>query len=195
MKIEKSVFVSFILLVIIASLYRVIPGRPWGFTPQIAMALFSGSIVKDKRFSFLLPLFSMFVSDFLYEILYRYQITPIQGFYNGQVLNYIFFCGLTVVGFAINKKNWLSILGGSVAGVLIYFILSNGAVWLGGGLDINNQPYPKTLNGLMTSLAAGLPFLKGSLYGTLFFSGILFGGHYLLWGTERKTMQPARANK
>ena len=68
MKIDKSIIVSFILLVIIASLYRIMPGRPLGFAPQNAMALFSGSIVKDKKFSFLLPILSMLISDIIYEI-------------------------------------------------------------------------------------------------------------------------------
>ena len=49
MKINKSVVLSFILLVVIASLYRIMPGRPLGFAPQIAMALFGGAVIKDRK--------------------------------------------------------------------------------------------------------------------------------------------------
>ena len=180
MKIDKSIIISFVLLVVIASLYRILPGRPLGFAPQIAMALFGGSIIKDKKFAFILPLFSMFISDLLYEVLYSFNISSVPGFYEGQLLNYVLIGGITFIGFAISRKNVLQIIAGSVAGALAYFFVSNLAVWVGGGLALNNLPYPKTAEGLMTCLAAGLPFLKGSLYATLFFSAVLFGGYYLL---------------
>lgn len=180
MKIDKSIIGSFVLLVVIASLYRIMPGRPLGFAPQIAMALFSGSIVKDKKYAFLLPLLSMLVSDVLYEVLYRFNISSTAGFYEGQLMNYILFVGLTVIGFKINKEKVLQIAAGSVVGAISYFILSNFVVWIGGGLALNNLPYAKTWDGLMACMTAGLPFLKGSLYATLFFSAILFGGYYLI---------------
>src|SRR5436309_1213273 len=106
MKITKQVVVSFILLVIICSLYRVMPGRPFGFAPQIAMAIFAGAIIKDKKLAFLLPLLSMFVSDALYEILYRNGVGNIPGFYGGQITNYILFGSMTVFGFIITKLNF-----------------------------------------------------------------------------------------
>ncbi len=180
MKIDKSILGSFILLVVIASLYRIMPGRPLGFAPQIAMALFSGSIVKNKKFAFLLPILSMLVSDIIYEVLFTLDLSTIPGFYSGQLMNYILFAAVTVVGFMIKKDNLLHIAAGSLAGATFYFIASNFVVWLGGGLALNNLPYAKTWDGLMTCFAAGLPFYKGSLLATLFFSAILFGGYYFI---------------
>ncbi len=180
MKIDKSIVVSFVLLVLIASLYRIMPGRPYGFAPQIAMALFSGSIVKNKKYAFLLPLCSMLLSDVLYEVLFQLKISSIPGFYSGQWINYLFFVAVTFIGFAVNQNKWISILGGSLAGVLSYFLASNFAVWMGGGLALNNLPYPKTIDGLITCLAAGIPFMKNSFFATLFFSAVLFGSYYLL---------------
>lgn len=179
MRIDKSIILSFVLLVVVCSLYRVMPGRPWGFAPQIAMAIFSGSIVKDKKFAFLMPLFSMLLSDILYEVLFCFKAAPYGGFYQGQVLNYILFIAVTVIGFVVNKNKWHHILMGSVAGVLFYFLASNFAQWAGNGPDINGIPYPKTWAGLTSCMAAGIPFLKGSFYATLLFSGILFGGYHL----------------
>ena len=179
MKIDKSIVASFVLLVVIASLYRIMPGRPLGFAPQIAMALFSGSIIKDKKFSFLLPILSMLVSDIIYEVLFQFNISSIAGFYNGQILNYILFAAVTVIGFMIKKENLLHIAAGSIAGATFYFIASNFVVWIGGGLALNNLPYSKTWDGLMACYAAGLPFYKGSLYATLFFNAILFAGYFL----------------
>ncbi|MES2892791.1 MAG: DUF6580 family putative transport protein [Bacteroidota bacterium] len=180
MKIDKSIIISFVLLVLIASLYRIMPGRPLGFAPQIAMALFAGSIVKDKKFAFILPLFSMFISDLTYEVLYSFNISSVPGFYDGQLLNYVLIGAVTFIGFAINRKKIAQIVAGSFAGAIAYFFVSNLAVWMGGGLALNNLPYPTTMEGLLSCLTAGLPFLKGSLYATLFFSAVLFGGYYLL---------------
>ncbi|MBC7888039.1 MAG: hypothetical protein H7Z13_09115 [Ferruginibacter sp.] len=180
MKIDKSIIGSFVLLVIIASLYRIMPGRPLGFAPQIAMALFSGSIIKDKKFSFLLPILSMLVSDIIYEVLFRFNITSVMGFYEGQLLNYVLFGALTVIGFWIKKENLLHIAGGSIAGASFYFILSNFIVWIGGGLGIDNLPYARSWDGLMKCYSEGIPFYLGSLVATVFFSGVLFGGYFLL---------------
>lgn len=180
MKKERSIVVSAILLVLMASLYRILPSRPLGFAPQIAMALFAGSIVKDKKYAFLLPLFSMLVSDFIYQILFQFKISSVPGFYSGQFINYVLFAGLTVVGFAIKKTNPIQILTGSVAGATIYFLLSNFTVWIGGGLNIANMPYQKTMAGLLNCYSEAIPFYRGSLYATLIFSAILFGGYYLI---------------
>ncbi|MBC7423086.1 MAG: hypothetical protein H7334_06470 [Ferruginibacter sp.] len=180
MKKDRSILISFILLVLMASLYKVMPNRPWGFAPQIAMALFAGSVIKDKKLAFLLPLFSMLVSDVIYEVLFWYKISPIPGFYDGQITNYILFGALTVIGFWIKKSNALHIIAGSLVGAVAYFVLSNFVVWVGGGLDINSMPYPKTMSGLMICYTAALPFFKNSLYATFFFNAILFGGYFII---------------
>ena len=180
MKIDKSIIGSLVLLILIASLYRIMPGRPYGFAPQIAMALFSGSIIKDKKFSFLLPIFSMLVSDIIYEVLFQYKISPIGGFYNGQVLNYLLFAAVTVIGFFIKKENVLQIATGAIAGPVFYYLTSNFLVWISGGTSIANIPYPKSWEGLTSCMVAGLPFFKTSLYATFIFSAILFGGYFLI---------------
>jgi hypothetical protein len=168
------------MLIIIASLYRVMPGRPLGFAPQIAMALFAGSVMSDRKLAFLLPLFSMIFSDVLYEILYQNNICDIPGFYNGQILNYLLFCSITVIGFKMNKDKIGQILAGALVGATFFFIISNFLVWIGGGLDINNMAYPKSYSGLISCYSAAIPFYKGSLLATIIFSGILFGAYQLL---------------
>jgi hypothetical protein len=42
MKNKKTTILVFVLLIIAAALYRVWDNRPWGFAPQIAMALVCG---------------------------------------------------------------------------------------------------------------------------------------------------------
>jgi hypothetical protein len=176
---KKTAIFLFALLIVACSLYRVWDNRPFGFAPQIAMALFAGSIINNKKLSFFVPLLSMFISDIIYQILYSQGLTQIKGFYDGQWVNYLLFTAITFIGFFINKYNVTHIIVGSLAGVVFFFITSNLFNWIGGGLDINNQPYPKTFDGLINCFAAGLPFLRGSLFATLVFNGVFFGAYWL----------------
>ncbi len=180
MRISKQVVVSFILLIIIASLYRVMPGRPFGLAPQIAMAIFGGAIIKDKKLAFLLPLLSMFVSDALYELLYLNGVGNIKGFYEGQLTNYILFGSMTVFGFLIKKLRISEIIVASLAAPTTYFLLSNFFVWLSSSPDAGYQR-PKTFNGLLMCFNDGLPFYPWSVLATLVFSAMFFGSYYLFF--------------
>lgn len=191
MKISKQVIISFILLVIIASLYRIMPGRPFGFAPQIAMAIFGGAVIKDKKLAFLLPLLSMFVSDVLYEVLYRNGVGNIKGFYEGQITNYILFGSLTVFGFIVKKLNIARIAIASFATPTVYFLISNFMVWLSNSAEAG-LGRPKTFNGLMQCYNDGLPFYPWSLASTFIFSAILFGAYYLI-NRRQQTLQVVRA--
>lgn len=184
MKQRNTILFSFVLLILIASLYRVWDGRPWGFAPQIAMALFGGAVIRDKKLSFLVPIVSMLISDVLYEVLFRAGLSTIQGFYEGQVWNYILFAGLTVIGFWMRGLQVARIAAGSVIAPTVYFLLSNFEVWLGGG----GYNRPRTFSGLMQCYVDGLPFYRGYLLGTLFFSFVLFGLYFLY----QRSIQPQK---
>jgi hypothetical protein len=175
MKYNKSVLAAFGLLILSASLYRVWDGRPMGFAPQIAMAVFAGAVIKDKKWAFVLPLLSMFLSDALYQVLYINGLTEIPGFYKGQVMNYILFGSLTVFGFLIRRITWLNVLATSLAAPTAYFLLSNFTVWMGGG----GFSRPKTFEGLMMTYMDGLPFYQNALLATAVFSTVLFGSYFL----------------
>lgn len=179
MKATKQIVTGFILLIVIASLYRIMPGRPYGFAPQIAMAIFGGAIIKDKKFAFLLPLLSMFISDALYEILYRNGVGNMYGFYEGQLTNYILFTSLTVFGFFIKNFNVGRIAIASIAAPTTYFLISNFLVWLSSS-PLAGLGRPKTFNGLLLCYNDGLPFYPWSVAATFIFSSVLFGSYYLL---------------
>lgn len=182
MKFNKQFIYTLTALVVVAALYRIIPGRPLGFAPQIAIALFAGSIMKDKKYSFALPLLSMLLSDVFYEILYANGLSSIKGFYGGQWINYLLFAGLTVFGFFINKSKALQITAGALAAPTAYFFISNFLVWIGGG----GYHHPKTFTGLMQTYVDGIPFYTGSLAATAIFATIFFGGYALL--TQKKSI-------
>jgi len=184
MKITKQLAGSFILLIVIASLYRIMPGRPYGFAPQIAMAIFGGAIIKDKKFAFLLPLLAMFVSDCLYQLLYINGVGTMYGFYEGQALNYVLFGGLTIFGFFIKNLNVKKIALASIAAPTAYFLASNFFVWASTS-PLAGLGRPKTFAGLMMCYSDGLPFYPWSVASTFVFSAILFGSYYLM--TKKST--------
>ena len=164
------------------------PGRQPGFAPQIAMAIFGGAIIKDKKFAFLLPILSMFISDALYEVLYRNGVGNIQGFYEGQVTNYILFGLMTFFGFLIKNFNVGRIALASVAAPTAYFFVSNFMVWASSS-PLSGLGRPKTFNGLLLTLSDGLPFYAWSIAATLVFSAILFGSYFLI---TKPSLQTAR---
>jgi len=186
MKPNRSNLLILFILILACSLYRVWDGRPMGFAPQIAMALFAGSVSKDKRFAFLFPILSLFISDLLYQFLYSQGLSTIKGFYSDQWQNYLLIASITVIGFFINKAKIGQIFIGSFGGAVYFFLISNFLVWVGGGWDINNQPYPRSFNGLILCYSEALPFFKWSLLSTLLFNGVFFGGYYLAGKTLLK---------
>jgi len=186
MKSSKSLILTMVVLIVIAALYRIVPNRPWGFAPQIAMALFGGAVIKDKKWAFALPIFSMFLSDLLYQGLYKAGLTPIYGFYEGQWLNYCLFALMVVIGFAVKKINFVNVLAASLIAPTVFFLLSNFVTWSGlAGLRGLNRPF--SFEGLLMAYNDGLMFYKGNLLATLFFSALLFGGYYLLTKNNHAT--------
>lgn len=186
MKNTRSVLLVAGLLILVSALYRVWDDRPFGFAPQIAMAIFGGAMIRNKKLAFVLPLLSMLCSDALYQLLYINGLSEIKGFYGGQWINYLLFAGLTVFGFGMRQVNVRNVAGFSISGSLLFFLASNFTVWLGGG----GYHHPKTFNGLMLTYADGLAFYRdyglfqgfygNLLLGDLFFCGLLFGGFVLL---------------
>ncbi len=188
MKAPKNIAWYFLLLVVIAALYRIIPGRPFGFAPQWAMAVFAGAVIKDRKWAFIMPVLSMFVSDLIYQLLYMRGLSDMPGFYGGQWQNYLLFTLLVFVGMAVKKLNIIQVGAASVAAPTLYFLLSNFLVWASNGLT-RGLNRPKTFDGLIACYADGLPFYRMSIIATFIFSAILFGSYFLI-----KNLQTGNAN-
>lgn len=176
MRFNKTIMAAFLLMLIAATVYRVIPGRPYGFAPQWAIALFSGALfVNRKGWAFVFPIATLLISDFIYQFLYWQGLSEIKGFYSGQWFNYLLFSSVTIVGFFIRFSKPASMLIASFAGPSLFFFISNTSVWLGGG----GYHHAKTFNGWLQTMIDGIPFYQNSLISTAVFSSILFGAFYL----------------
>ena len=177
MKLNKEIVIALIIMIVTSALYRVLPGRPFGFAPQIAIALFSGSLfVKNKHFAFLLPLVSMFLSDLLYQVLYVNHLKTIQGFYDLQWQNYLLIAATAIFGFGLQTNNVSKFAGNFIAAPTVYFLVSNFMVWASFG----GYQRPLTASGLFQTMVDGLPFYGYSVAGTFVFGAVMFGGLKLI---------------
>ncbi|MEO8769046.1 MAG: DUF6580 family putative transport protein [Ferruginibacter sp.] len=171
MKQNKTNLLLAVILILAAAISKVIT-YPHTFDPIIGMALFSGAVVKDKRFAFVLPIFAMLLSDIMLEA------SGIgQGFYGwSQLVNYGVLALVTVFGFRLKKINVKNVVGFSLISSAIFFVLSNLGFFI-----IDNpvyHTYPNTVGGFIACYVKAIPFFKW--YVDLAFSGILFGSYYLI---------------
>jgi hypothetical protein len=168
---QRTTLVLIAVAMILAAAMSRIAFYPLNFSPVIAMALFAGAVIKDKKLAFILPLAAMFLSDVLFEIT---NIAP--GFWGwGQLIGYGIFALITVLGFNLKKINVLNVAGFSVISSLIFFFLSNSSVWL-----LSSNYYAPNFTGFTECLAAGIPFLKNGIAADLVYSAVFFGGYVLL---------------
>ena len=163
------------VLVLFAALLKVAT-YPHTFSPIIAIALFSGVVISDKKLSFAMPLLAMFASDLILEL-----FTQTPGFYGmEQVGNYAALLFITAFGFAMKKIDVIRVAGFSLASSILFYFLSNTNTFL---VDSFNM-YPNTFTGSINCMTAGIPFIK--FVPDLVFSALLFGSYVLVFKTNRR---------
>ncbi len=161
------------LMVLLAAFSRLIPHAP-NFTAVGAMALFGGAYFTDKKWAFLVPLLAMWLSDIvLNNVVYRQYYPTFTLEINPWT--YGTFAVLVGLGFGLLKKAYpSSVVVTSLLASVIFFLVSNFSVWLG------STAYPQNATGLLLCYMAGEPFFWNTLFGDLFYCGVLFGGFSLI---------------
>ncbi len=176
---NKTSILIAVMLVLAAAISRVIL-YPHNFSPMVGMALFAGATFSDKRLAFALPIFSMLLSDIMFEV---FKVAP--GFWGwGQLIGYGIFALITLFAFTLKKVNVLNVVGYSIASSVIFFMLSNLSYFL---IDNNiYHTYTSDFSGFINCYVAALPFFKTSLIADLAYSGILFGTFYVIQNVAMK---------
>ncbi|WP_428235124.1 DUF6580 family putative transport protein [Gracilimonas sp.] len=167
---NKKRFIVLSGFIIIAALSRIIP-HPYNFAPIGAMSIFGAAYFTDKKFSFLVPLFAMFISDLLVNnLLYANFYGGFTLFTPGFYWMYGAIALIVVAGiFILKKVNTTTVIAGSLSASVIFFLVTNFGVWL------SNPMYPQGIEGLLMSYTAGIPFFHYTVIGDLFYSGVMFG--------------------
>ena len=142
------------------------------FKPFMAVALMAGFLFGFRWRTAMIALAGLVITD------------AAIGFYDGVVMVAVY--GSVLIGCGTGA--WLqrtgglalpiramSVMGGSLAMSLLFFLVTNGAVVVAGW-------YPATWEGLGQSYLAGLPFLRYTMLGDLAFTCLLFGGCFAFYG-------------
>jgi hypothetical protein len=162
---SKSISPGFLVLtgmIFIAAFVRLIPHPP-NFAPVAAMTLFGGAYFSKKWVAFLIPLAAMFLTDLII------------GFHSTMWAVYFSFVLIVAIGMLMIKQKKISnIFLASVSASVMFFIITNFAVWASGIY------YPKGLTGLAASYTAAVPFFHYTLLGDLFFVALMFGSYELV---------------
>lgn len=155
---NKSRFTFLAGIILVAAVSRLIPHPP-NFTPIAALALFGGASFAGKRAAFLVPLTGMFLSDLVLGFSF---ITPVV---------YVAFALIVCLGFWLRRQHTASRIAlAALAGAGLFFVLTNFGVWIIGSL------YPRTWAGLADCYVAAIPFFRNTLFSSLLYSALLFGG-------------------
>ncbi|MCO5233456.1 MAG: hypothetical protein LC105_06430 [Chitinophagales bacterium] len=164
---QLIVILSIVLFAIIARVFT--SGMIPNFTPIGALALFSGAYIKDSKWAMIFPITALLIGDLFL------------GFHNTMIFVYLSFALIILMSRFINYRNHsvARILGSTLLGTILFFLVTNFGVWALTGM------YEMSFSGLMSCYVMGLPFLRNSLMGDLFYVTVFFGAfetikHYML---------------
>ena len=158
--------VSRIITVSAASLYPDLGN----FTMLGAMALFAGACMPQRWMGLVIPLAAMFITDIFI------------GFHNTMWAVYLSFGLIALLGWGIrSKQTLLSIAGMSLVSALIFFFITNSAMWVVGFfIPASERFYGTGAADLLAALEAGIPFFSyGTLPSQFIFGAIFFGAYHL----------------
>jgi len=173
-KIHLRTSVLVLLIIAVASI-RLIPHIP-NFSPFAAIGLFGVSHFQKKWQAFCIPIISIWISDLIINnFLYGYYFPNFILFYKGFYWQYGSYILIMITGhFLLKTVTVKKMVIASLLSSVLFFIITNFGCWPGSPF------YTQDINGLLLCYTAGLPFLKGSIAGDLFYSGFIFGSFYLL---------------
>lgn len=161
-----------ILFVVMATLSaRLLPHSP-NFSPLASLIIFSAAYYPQKKF-LVWPFLALFFSDIVI------------GFYAWPIMLSVYgSLALTAaIGFSLkNRVNFFNVLSASLGSALLFFLITNGAVWYFGDW------YSPDLAGLGLAYALAVPFFKNTVMSNLFYTTLLFSA-YEFWLYRQKYSQ------
>lgn len=156
-------------LIGLAVVGRLIP-HPDNFTPVMAVALLGGATL-PIGVAYALPLAALIASDLLLGQEFDWMSVVVYG---------CFIASAGIGQWLGTLRTWPRTVVAALAGSLLFFIVTNFAVWAG-----LHDLYAHTAEGFVQAYAMALPFFRNSLAGDLFWSMLLF----LLYDLGRASMK------
>ncbi|MBI3462577.1 MAG: hypothetical protein HY000_05880 [Planctomycetes bacterium] len=176
---DGLVMVLLVAVIVIGRLGSDVPN----FAPVAAAALFAGFFLPRRWLAAPVPLVGMILSD---AVLGGYEWRLMLVVYAALCLPVVWGPAMRRVGRHARRQReqrptWLGSVGYGVlrlgacalACSITFFVITNFAVWLFGNW------YPRTLPGLLSCYAAGVPFFRYTLLSDFSYSGLFFGTYAL----------------
>ncbi len=163
-----------VLFIILSVLIRVGPHLP-NMAPIVGVGLFCGAYL-PRRWAVAVPVLAMALGDLML------------GWVPENLFGWIAVALSAALGFLLRKRRpaW-TVVGASVIGSTLFFLISNFGVWV---LGCGPGWYPPTLQGLAACLTAGVPFYRNGLVGDLVYTAVLFAGYefFIQWHLRSTTV-------
>lgn len=162
---------------------------PWNFSPLMAVCLYSGASVADRRFRFGLPLAALFVSDLaIWAATGQFSWAFPSDRWSAYLCNAI----AVLMGKGLNRQSGamrtLSAVRQGIVAEVLFFVVTNFAYFL------TQTDFPYTVAGLVACYVAAIPYAGRSLGSTLFYTVMLFSplaDRALSGSKEPKSAQPS----
>lgn len=160
---QKALLGVAAVLVTLCVVARLLPHPP-NFAPAAAIAMFGCSFFAKRWHAAVVVALGMAVGDWFI------------GFYAGGVMLVVYASMLMPLAARrfLTKAGAMAVGAVAVLSGVGFYLTTNAAVWF------FTSAYPPTLDGLAASYLAGLPFLKWTIIGNLFYAAILFGAREFL---------------
>lgn len=143
---------------VVALVLRLFP-HPANFSPLGAMSLFAGANARRDRFLAAIPFVALFLSDLVI------------GFHPMMPFVYGAYALTMLIGMRFARGgSSVRVAAAAVSSSALFFVVTNVGAWL-----FSATGYPRTVEGLVTALVAGIPFWRATLAADLGFTGLLFG--------------------
>ena len=171
------------LFVIFAVLARMpFMPHPWNFTPVAAALLYFGA--RGSRRQLWVPFALLAFSDvILTKFVYSYVFSW------DHFVSWAWYAAILWLGTGLRENsNWIRVGAAALTSSVSFFVVSNFAVWAYWG-----DMYPRTMSGLMTCYAAGLPFFRRTIVGDMLFTAAMFGIPALAAAVSNSTSKPQGA--
>jgi hypothetical protein len=161
-------------LVLAGAFARLLPHPP-NFTPVGGLSIFAGARIAGWQ-AYLVPLVILTITSPILAQIYGFR-----AFGRSTPVVYGSFLIAVWIGRRLAKRVTPLRVGAAAFLCSLQFYLITNFVWFPGGL------YPQTLEGVMASYTAGLPYFGRTLLGDLLYSALFFGSHALLKRREART--------
>ena len=166
--------VASLVVLVLAAGWRVAAAHVpelWNFAPLMALTFCAAVYFPDKR-TWLVPFAALLVSDLYLDWHYATTFGETWLWPSVAVRLVCFAIALPLGQLVARRKNWLTLLGGALAGSIFFYLATNTDSW------VRDPNYAKTAAGWWQALTVGRPefpptlfFFRNTLASDLLFTG------------------------